>query len=134
MLMAEQNLKAPALAKILGTDRSNITRYLRGKRLPLYRGFVAIITHFNISADVMLGLVEYTNTTSFLPVKPFGKRLKQVMAESSVSQYELENNTDISSSSIYSWLYLNREPTVESLVKLSKYIGVSIDCLLGRID
>ena len=57
-LMQEKNLNAPALGKILNMDRSNITRYLRGERLPDYRVFVTLIEYFNVSADVLLGRLD----------------------------------------------------------------------------
>ena len=133
-LMNEHSLKAPALAKILHTDRSNITRYLRGERFPLYRGFIALIEYFNVSADYMLGLDDYAIDKQFLPVQPFGERLKKVMTETNTTQYAIEKDTDISSSSIYNWLYAGRVPTVESLIKLSKYMEVSVDYLLGRVN
>ena len=132
--MIERNIKAPTLAKILRTDRSNITRYLSGKRLPLYNGFISIIEYFNISADVILGLKEYTEHNTFLPVKPFNERLKQVMAETCTTQYGIEKHTNISSSSIYNWLYAQRLPTVDSLIALSQHMGISIDYLLGRVN
>ena len=71
-LMTEKGLNAPALAKILETDRSNVTRYLAGKRLPLFHGFVKTIEFFNVSADVLLGLKDYTEITKFSPVKTLG--------------------------------------------------------------
>lgn len=132
--MTEHNINAPALAKSIQTDRSNITRYLRGEKLPLFHSFIALIDFFNVSADVILGLTDYSNEKAFLPIKPFGERLKQVMCETCTSQYAIEQNTDISSSSIYNWLYNNRMPTVESLIKLSQYMDVSVDYLLGRIN
>ncbi len=132
-LMEDNNLNAPALAKILHTDRSNITRYMRGERLPLYSGFIAMIEYFNVSADVMLGLTDYNSEKEFLPVKAFNKRLKEVMEQTATTQYSIEKQTDISSASVYNWLHTDRVPTVESLVKLAKHMSVSVDYLLGRI-
>ena len=132
-LMSERNLNAPALAKIIKTDRSNITRYQKGERLPLFDGFVGIIEYFNVSADLLLGRVEFTAETDFLPVCNFGERLRAVMAETKTSQYEIEKNTDISSSSMYKWLFGQGLPNTESLVKLAEYMDISVDYLLGRI-
>lgn len=132
-LMAEHNLNAPALAKLLKTDRSNITRYQQGKRLPLFHGFVAIIEYFNVSADILLGLVDYTLETSFLPIPPFGDRLREVMRETNTTQYRIEKETRISGASMYKWLFNQSVPTVENLVKLAKFMDVSVDYLLGRI-
>lgn len=132
-LMSEHNLNAPALAKILKTDRSNITRYLQGKRLPLFHGFIAMIEFFNVSADVLLGLKEYASEKVFSPVNSFGERLRAVMEETKTTQYRIEQDLTISASSMYNWLFNKSVPTVESLVKLANYMDVPLDYLLGRI-
>ena len=133
-LMSEHNLKAPALAKALQTDRSNITRYLRGERFPVFYGFMAILEYFNVSADVLLGLCDYAPETEFLPRPPFGDRLRTVMNETKTTHYRIERETNISGASMYNWLFNKSVPTVENLVKLAKYMDVSVDYLLGRIQ
>lgn len=132
-LMVEHNLKAPALAKALQTDRSNITRYLRGERFPVFHGFMTILEYFNVSADVLLGLCDYTPDTNFLTPPPFGDRLRTVMNETKTTQYRIEREANISGASMYNWLFNKSVPTVENLVKLAKYMDVSVDYLLGRI-
>lgn len=133
-LMSERGLNAPALANILKTDRSNVTRYLRGERLPLFHGFIAIVEYFQVSADVLLGLVDYAPETEFLPLPPFGDRLRQVMNETKTTQYRLEKDLNVSGASMYNWLTNTSVPTVENLVKLARYMEVSVDYLLGRIQ
>lgn len=132
-LMEEHGLTAPALAKLLNTDRSNITRYKNGKRLPQFSGFVAILEYFNVSADVLLGLVDYAPETDFLPLPPFGDRLRAVMAETKTTQYAIERTLKISGASMYGWLFGNSLPTVDSLVRLAEYMDISVDYLLGRV-
>ena len=132
-LMAERNLNAPALAAILETDRSNITRYQRGKRFPLFYGFLSIVEYFNVSADVLLGLTDYTPHTEFLPTPPFGNRLREVMEETKTTQYRIEQDVHVSGASMYNWLFNKSVPTIESLIKLAAYMDVSVDYLLGRI-
>lgn len=132
-LMAERNINPPTLAKIVKTDRSNITRYLRGERLPLFGGFVALLEYFQASADVLLGLVDYSPETNFLPLPPFGERLRAIMQETKTSQYRIERDTHISGGSMYKWLTSQSVPTVENLVKLAEYMDISVDYLLGRI-
>ena len=133
LLMTEQGVNPPALAKILNTDRTNVTRYLRAERLPLFDGFVKILDYFNVSADVMLGLCEYVEYSEYLPVTDFSARLKCVMKETNTSQYSIERTLGVSGSSIYNWLHSKTLPSVESLVKLANYMQVSLDYLLGRI-
>lgn len=132
-LMSERGLNAPALAKILETDRSNITRYLRGERLPLYQGFIALIEYFNCSADVLLGLSEYSSQEKFDAVGNFSERLRLVMKETNTTQYRIEKDVKISGGSMYRWLFNQTAPSVESIIKLAQYMDVSVDYLLGRV-
>ena len=133
-LMLEHNINAPALGKILKTDRTNITRYLRGERLPLFKGFVSIIEYFNVSADVLLGRKEYSEAQTFLPVQPFGRTLRSIMQETNSTQYKIEKDLHISGATMYNWLINKSLPTVDNLDKLADYMEVSIDYLLGRIS
>lgn len=131
--MDEKQIKAPALAKLIKTDRSNLTRYKQGKRLPSFPVFIAILEFFNVSADVLLGRKDYVEETAFLPVPPFGERLRSIMAETKTTQYRIEQEQGISGSSMYNWLNGIALPSIENLDKLASFMDVSIDYLLGRI-
>ena len=132
-LMMEHNIKPPALAKLLQTDRSNITRYMRGDRLPSYTVFLGILNYFSVSADVILGLKDYSTENEFLPALPFGARLRAIMKETKTTQYSIVKNTPISGGSIYDWLTDKSLPSVNNLVILATFMEVSVDYLLGRV-
>ena len=132
-LMREKNINAPALGKILETDRTNITRYLRAERLPLYHGFIALCEYFNVSADVLLGRVDYSNEELFQPIQPFSSTLRRIMKETGTSQYSIVKKLGVSGGTMYYWLSGKSLPTVENLDKLADFMDVSIDYLLGRI-
>ena len=133
-LMEEKNLNAPALGKILNMDRSNITRYLRGERLPLYDVFTKLIEFFNVSADVLLGRLDYCDVKEFHPIQPFGTTLRRVLEETNTTQYRVIKDLQISQATMYYWLLNERLPTVEKLDMLADYLDVSVDYLLGRIS
>ena len=133
-LMEEKSLNAPALGKILNMDRSNITRYLRGERLPNYRLFIAIIEYFNVSADILLGRLDYLDIKSFQPVQPFGNMLRKVLNETKVSQYRLQKDLHFSSATTHSWLTNQSIPSMEHIDQLADYLDVPVDYLLGRIS
>ena len=132
-LMLEHNIKAPALAKLLKTDRSNITRYMRGDRLPSHSSFLAILDFFSVSADVILGLKDYSSEIKFLPTPPFGDRLRTIMKETKTTQYRIVKDTSISGGSMQEWLTNQSLPSVNNLVILASFMDVSVDYLLGRI-
>ena len=133
-LMTERNLKCPALAKILQTDRSNFTRYLNGEQLPSFKVFVSIIDYFCVSADVILGLKDYSAYSTFNKCQNFCERLRLIMQETKTTQYKIENDLKISGASMYNWLHGKTLPSVDSLIRLAKYMEISVDYLLGRTN
>ena len=134
LLMQEHNLNAPALADLIKTDRTNITRYLRGERLPLYDVFTKLIEFFNVSADVLLGRLDYSDVKEFHPIQPFGTTLRRVLEETNTTQYHVIKDLQISQATMYYWLLNERLPTVEKLDMLADYLELPIDYLLGRIS
>ena len=132
-LMTERNLNAPKLAKELNVDRTSITEYLRGKRFPNFKAFVAMLNFFNVSADVLLGRADYSNAKIFYPITPFGTNLRKVMEETNTTQYRIEKELHISGGTMYYWLINQSLPSVLNLDKLADFMDVSIDYLLGRV-
>lgn len=133
-MMTEHGINAPALADVLKTDRSNITRYLRAEQSPYFELFVKMIDFFVISADYMLGISDYSPSEGFKKAKPFAEQLRLVMQGAKVTQYRMEKDLHISGSVMYRWLNGQSLPTVESLAKLAEYMDCSVDFLLGRSD
>lgn len=133
-LMQEHNLNAPAAAKLIGTDRTNITRYLRGERLPHYDIFTKLIEFFDVSADVLLGRLDYCDPQTFQPVQPFGTTLRRILKETLTTQYKVIKALQISQASMYYWLLNQRLPTIDNLDRLADYLDVTVDYLLGRIS
>ena len=132
-LMQERNINAPALGKALCTDRTNITRYLRGERLPNFPVFIKLIEYFNVSADILLGRIDYCEEQSFQPVQAFGTTLRRILKETNTSQYRVIKDLHISQATMYFWLCNQSLPSVENMDKLADYLEVSVDYLLGRI-
>ena len=79
--MEVKGIRAPALANVLGCNRSTLTRYTAGTSTPNLELFIKLIQYFGVSADVMLGLKEYVRETEFLEALPFGERLVCVLKE-----------------------------------------------------
>lgn len=131
--MKEHNLNAFALGEKLGTHRTNITRYLQGKRLPSYPLFVKIVEYFNVSADALLGRLDYCDVQEFQPLQPFGTTFRKALDETHTSQYELQKNLHYSSATTHDWFINKRIPSIEHLDQLADYMDVTVDYLLGRI-
>lgn len=64
----------------------------------------------------------------------FGDRLRELRRERGMQQRELGELYNFSSSAIGSYERNLREPTLELLLQLSEYFGVSVDYLLCRTE
>ncbi len=134
-LMSEKRLSAPALAKEIGANRTTVSELLRGNYLPSAKHLIAIAEYFNCSADYLLGLKEFSpENVYYQKVKPFKERLRLCLKETHLSEYRLQKDLNISGSLTYNWLHGKTQPTVDSLIKLSRYFGLNVDYILGRED
>lgn len=64
----------------------------------------------------------------------FGDRLRELRRERGMQQRELGDLYNLSSSAIGSYERNLREPTLDLLLKLSEFFGVSVDYLLCRTE
>ena len=63
-----------------------------------------------------------------------GKTIKELRLEEGISQRELGERLNVCNQSISFWENGQREPDLDTLVKISEYFGVSVDYLLGKSD
>lgn len=62
------------------------------------------------------------------------KNLKQIRLEKHLSQNDVSNALNIAVSTYANWEQGRRDPSLVDLVKLSSYLEVSTDFLLGKED
>lgn len=130
-LMQDEEINPPALAKKLNTHRTNITRYLRGDRLPQLTTFLLFLDYFSCSADFLLGLTD-REEKNFKERPPFSERFSYLIKEKEISMYRLTREIKISEALLYQWRDGKQLPSIENLVKLAKYFDCTVDFLLGR--
>lgn len=132
-LMAEDGYTQTTLARAMDTSGSKISLYLADKALPNFKDFVALIEFFHCSADFLVGRAEYPmRETRYKPVKPFGARLRNILAERNETQYAFIKSTGISWSIFHGWLTGKSLPSIDNLLKIAKHFECSVDFLLGR--
>lgn len=59
-------------------------------------------------------------------------RLKQLVAETGITQQKLADDLGLSIQSVNYYIHDKREPNIATLIKLADYFGVSVDYLIGR--
>lgn len=133
-LMFYKGVNAPALARAINVRSNTITRYMQGVSLPKFEIFILLIDYFHCSADFLLGLNDSPNhEQNYLPTPPFSKQFRNALEQNNCSQYSIQKKTKISWNNFHFWLNGIRLPYLDSLVKLSQAMDVSVDFLLGRI-
>lgn len=64
----------------------------------------------------------------------FYKQLKELRDEKGFSQRKLATELEVTQACIAKWETGNREPSLDDLIKISKYFSVTTDYLLGLED
>ncbi len=64
----------------------------------------------------------------------FGKIIKDLRLEEGISQRELGNRLNVCNQTVSFWENGQREPDLDTLLKIAKYFQVSTDYLLGNED
>lgn len=131
-LLFEKNLTCEKFSKDVCIDRSVIYRYLRKQSLPSTKNLIAIADYFNCSADFLLGFTSNNLAVTFKPAPPFDKSFRKILSEKHLTRYRLRGDNNFAKQSIDDWFNGKKLPSVDNLVKLSKYFDCSIDYLLGR--
>lgn len=64
----------------------------------------------------------------------FGKTIKELRTQQKLSQRQLGEKLDVCNQTVSFWESGQREPDLDTLVKISEYFGVTVDYLLGKSD
>lgn len=132
-LMTEDGLSQKTLAEKLNTSRPKLSLYLNDKSLPTFNIFVKLIEFFNCSADFLIGKKDYPERQRrYLPIQPFGTRLKNILKERGISQYSFQRSTDISWSILHGWFTGKSKPSIDNMIKVAESLDCSVDFILGR--
>lgn len=131
-LMQEAELNVPALSNKINVEASAVLRIVKGERLPSATTLVYLADVFNCTTDYLIGLSDILDDRAFKQRPPFSEQLSYLLSYFKISKYRLEKATNIPEQTVNNWHKGKYEPTIESLIKLSKYFKCSVDFVLGR--
>ena len=131
-LMDEAEIKTPALGAAIQTEPSAITKFLRGERMPSANTLVKLADYFNCTTDYLLGLSDILDDRKFKRRPPFSEQIDILIAFSKKSQYRFGIEANLSDETFRRWRKGINEASVETLVKIAKYLNCSVDFVLGR--
>ena len=131
-LCEQSNLNQKQIAKEIGINQSQISRYLKGI-LPDIKTVVKIADYFNHSIDYMIGLIDNEEKTSKKGYNPsmFYKNYQYLLNKNNTTHYQLAKNKIVCETSLRLWKK-DTLPKFEVICNIAYYLGGSVDELLGR--
>ena len=133
-LLIEKNLSQKEFAEKLEITSTAVSKYLLGKQNPDVEIAIRIAEYFNCSLDYLFGKEYDNHIKSFHACPPFNERFVFLIKHFKISKYKLQKSTGISKSTMHYWQNGEREPSMDSIIKLAKCFDCSIDFVLGRVD
>lgn len=136
-LRKRQGLTQAELAKTIGISRSALSLYEIEKREPDIETLGKLATLFNVPVGYILGneheIIDYANYTMDIPefALDFKMRIRTLMSEQKMSEDEFAKRTGFHKEEKDNYLYGNKVPSIEDLIKIAKALNVSVDYLLN---
>lgn len=116
-----------SIANLLGVSEMTISRYESGENEPDLKSMVALSEHYNVTVDEMLK----EDMQEQLPL--YVKNIKALRSQYKVTQAGLAELLGFKSKSSYCLIEAgNTGISVENLIKLADYFGVTLDQLVKQ--
>lgn len=135
-LRKRRGLTQAELARSIGISRSALSLYEIEKREPDIETLNKLASLFEVPVGYILGneqeVIDYANYTMDTPefALDFKMRIRDLMAEQKMSEEDFAKRTGFNYEEKDSYLYGNRIPSIEDLIKIAAALNVSTDYLL----
>ena len=136
-LRKKRGLTQAELAKSIGISRSALSLYEIEKREPDIDTLGKLSALFKVPVGYILGkeqeITDYTNYTMDTPefALDFKMRIRDLLTEQKISEEEFAERAGFNYEEKDSYLYGNRIPSIEDLIKIAGALNVSTDYLLN---
>ena len=124
------------LSKATGISRNRIYEWLSGKSkyVPSVPYIITLADYFKCSIAYLIGLEEENFLPNPKPCPPFSDRFRIAVISKGFSLHKLGKTINMGTGNFYRWISGEREPSLDSLVRIATALDCSIDYLLGRGD
>ena len=132
-LLEFDDISANNLCKTLKINHTSIYLYLKGS-YPSVQNAVKMANHFNCSLNYLLGLSDNANDCSFCQtydISLFLSRYNKLLESKHTTHYYVQQALNFGNSAYQKWK-LGKEPKIETLIKIARHFGCSVDYLIGR--
>lgn len=132
-LMIENDLTVKDVCDALGRELVTVYDWLSGKHTPRADDMFKLSNLFNCSIDYLLGRTENYEEIKQKDMPDFSAQIDKVLKEQKVSKYKISKNKVLTNGAVYGLFNNGATPTIETIVKIADYLGVSVDYLVGRV-
>ena len=134
-LLLEGKLNRKQLASKVGVTHTTINGFFNLNYYPTIELAIRLSDYFNCSLDYLLGLSdvknkEYTIDTNSM-LKNFNDNLAEILKNNNISNAKAMRDMQMGEFTFYRWKR-GMFPKTISLINVAKYLGISIDYLLGH--
>ena len=135
------------LSKEIGIARINLIKYKNDEAEPSITPLASIASYFNVSADYLIGLTDYSGPTekritklketpppkhpNFFNAALFGRILRTLRLEKKLNQSQLGEKLGVDKLTVSSYENGENIPNIDFLVSVSMFFNVPADSLLG---
>ena len=135
-LMYDFQLTTEKLSKDTGITEASIYSWQTGDSnySPSLKSLVKLADYFNCSVDYLLDTEITNHPPKAKPHPKFSAGFRKAVELKGYNLYKLQTATKIHTGNFYKWINGEREPSLDSLIRIAKVLDCSIDYLLGRGD
>lgn len=133
-LRKKKKLTQVEMAKLLMVTQGAYQKWEAGSREPSFEMLMRIADSLEVSLDFLLGRVNRNNFSSnyeFMNLESIGERLKYLREHKNIKQEEIAGYLKIDQGTYSRWEKGTLEPSLNHVVKLSKYFEITTDEMLG---
>ncbi|MGL5436628.1 MAG: helix-turn-helix domain-containing protein [Lachnospiraceae bacterium] len=122
-------------AKKIGVSNGAVAMWETNKRQPDIDMLKQLATYYDVSVDFLIGTEksggnDYSNFQLFDDCFDFKERIRKLMAEQSMSEEDFMRLSGFENDEKNAYLYGNKVPSLEDLIKIAGVLKVSTDYLL----
>ena len=133
LMFDHDEIKSEALGAAIGIHGTSVRAWMRGKSMITLPNAIILADFFECSLDYLAGERENDEKIPPRPLPPFYDNLRKIMAEKGITRYALVKDTEIKDVYFTKWAH-GALPDLITVIKLAKYLDVSLDYLVGRTD
>ncbi|MCL2861852.1 MAG: helix-turn-helix domain-containing protein [Firmicutes bacterium] len=135
-ILYDHKLSVEELSKVTGISRNRIYEWHSGKSksVPSMKYIIILANYFNCSVDYLIGIEETNYLPKPKPPPTFASWFHIAVKNRGFNLHKLSKTINMGTANFYKWINGKGDPSLDSLVRISKVLDCSIDYLLGRGD